>query len=218
MPFRRRRRKRRKRKRKRRYPGSFNRQLLGNSFATKLVYYDNQITLDPGASGINAVHVFAANGPYDPDITGTGHQPRGWDQLMLLYDHVICVGSKITANFTDGTIAEDYVGGINVIDNSATFTDPASYHEGRNTVSRCHGFGTTALTLSKTFSTKKFLHRSNILDDDQLQANASSNPAEGAYYHVWVHPNSGTDVGTVILGVTIEYLLVFREPKTPASS
>lgn len=30
--------------------------------------------------------VFRLNGPYDPEFTGAGHQPRGWDTLAGLYD------------------------------------------------------------------------------------------------------------------------------------
>lgn len=40
-------------------------------------------------------YVFSANGCYDPDITGTGHQPLYFDQYMAVYDHYLVVRSAI---------------------------------------------------------------------------------------------------------------------------
>lgn len=57
--------------------------------------YSEQISLDPTAAGF-AVHEFKSNGLYDPNVTGTGHQPRGYDQLMGIYNRWCVVGSSIT--------------------------------------------------------------------------------------------------------------------------
>jgi len=37
------------------------------------------------ASGYRYEHLFAGNGPYDPDVTGAGVQPYGWDQVAALF-------------------------------------------------------------------------------------------------------------------------------------
>lgn len=34
-----------------------------------------------------ASYLFSCNGMYDPNITGTGHQPLYFDQIMAIYDH-----------------------------------------------------------------------------------------------------------------------------------
>ena len=57
--------------------------------------YASRIIINPAAAG-NGVHVFSANGMYDPDLTGVGHQPRGFDEVMPLYDHYTVIGSKCT--------------------------------------------------------------------------------------------------------------------------
>lgn len=50
-------------------------------------------------------YVFASNGCYDPDITGTGHQPLYFDQYMAVYDHYLVVRSalRVTALPITGT-------------------------------------------------------------------------------------------------------------------
>jgi hypothetical protein len=41
--------------------------------------YAEQMTFNPG-SATNSSNVFSANGCYDPNVTGTGHQPYGFDE------------------------------------------------------------------------------------------------------------------------------------------
>jgi hypothetical protein len=49
---------------------------------TKMRYYDPAITINPTV-GNTAVHVFRLNSLFDFDYTGTGHQPRGFNQYEV---------------------------------------------------------------------------------------------------------------------------------------
>lgn len=42
------------------------------------------------------IYVFRGNSPYDPNQTGTGSQPVGWDNLLTFFSSSFCVGSRIT--------------------------------------------------------------------------------------------------------------------------
>ena len=44
-------------------------------------------------TAVPAVKYFSANGCYDPYISGTGHQPRGFDQWTAFYDHYCALRS-----------------------------------------------------------------------------------------------------------------------------
>lgn len=69
------------------------RSVISNRYFTKLVY-SQPLSLAP-ATHID-YHEFCTNGLYDPDITGTGHQPYGYDQLMpTLYQKYLVHGCKV---------------------------------------------------------------------------------------------------------------------------
>ena len=52
--------------------------------------YSQFFTLVSGTSGLfGSEQVFRLNAPYDPDFTGTGHQPYGYDQISALYRRYI---------------------------------------------------------------------------------------------------------------------------------
>jgi len=53
---------------------------------TRALRYSDYFQLTT-TSGAVSTYVFAANGLYDPNITGTGHQPMGFDQLLQFYNH-----------------------------------------------------------------------------------------------------------------------------------
>lgn len=184
--------------------------------------YSTTIQLDPGAAGILASHVFSANGLYDPDITGTGHQPMGFDQLAVLYDHYTVIGAKITVKGTNADTIYQQIVGINTLDDT---TDPASgdintmIEQGKT---KYVVFGDAASTHSKTITAKvapkKFFGKSNMMDNAQLKGNAAANPTEQVYFHVVAAPIQGVNSVPIQLHVLIEYVAVWTEPKALASS
>ncbi len=70
-------------------PGGY----LGQTFDTELAYAD-YFSINP-TTGAPATYVFSCNGLYDPNITGTGHQPHGFDQLMQNYKNYQVLSSSI---------------------------------------------------------------------------------------------------------------------------
>ena len=72
---------------------------LATKLKGKLNYYD-ALSLNAGAGTI-AQHVFSLNGLYDCNISGVGHQPSGWDQIMVLYDHACAIHTDVTVNFSN---------------------------------------------------------------------------------------------------------------------
>lgn len=199
---------------------------IANKVPAKLRYSD-AIYLDPGVLG-SAVHVIHANCLYDVDATGTGHQPRGFDQYMQMFDHYVVLGSKLTCTFSHSRegVVDTLVVGIALRDSVTTSTNINDYLEGRNVISRLmtgHDSTTSPVppvTLSKTCSTRKFLGRSSVMSDPELKGSATSNPTETADFHVFAgHPWAAADPGTYIeIYFVLDLLVMFIEPRQPAQS
>jgi len=211
--------------RKRRARSSFTKAPMPNKFATKLRYCGG-FTLDPPTGGLNSTHVINAMGCYDPDITGTGHQPRGFDEIMTMYNHYTVVGSKITVDFIQNQGVAYGVGtvGIALKDGNVTYSDINDYMEGRNVVSAVMPASdvTVANTrrLSKTMSTKRFMGVKNVMDNQNLRGNDLANPGDSCFFHCFYGPQPGfaSDFQPIYCQFRIEFMVIFTEPKQPDQS
>lgn len=79
--------------------------------------------LDPDTLGAASSHyIWRLNSCYDPNVTGTGHQPYGFDQMMQFFTRFIVFRSKMTIEMNN--IPQDGYGsglwGITVQDSSQT--------------------------------------------------------------------------------------------------
>lgn len=202
--------------------------MLGKKVRTSLKYTE-VVNLAHGAvNGLPGVYVFSANGMYDPNNSGLGHQPRGFDQLNAMYDHYTVLGATITVRFTNqSTSGRDYCF-IHTRDRDSTVSDYRDIFEDRESVisykpvlrlSTADEAG-EAMSTSLTHSTNisKFLGRSSIMSDPQCKGSGGANPTEQVYFHVGIVNPLDASVGSVDAVVTIEYDAVFHEPKLPGLS
>jgi hypothetical protein len=169
-------------------------------------------------------YIFVANGCYDPDHRLGGHQPRGFDQLMTLYDHYVVVGAKITCKITNASTSSAGTPisvGIALMDDNAKITSFNDMQEQGDirTSTVAHPEGSKAVvTISKGFSAKKFFSRANLLDNEDLKGNVSANPLEGAFFHIIASVPSLVGNRDVHCQVLIDYIVVLTEPKQPTQS
>lgn len=198
--------------------------ILGKTQKGTLRYAEKISIVGSAVEGSLKTHVFSANGCYDPNITGIGHQPRGFDQLMSLYDHYTVIKSTIAVRFLNDSNARPYCA-IAVRDDNSVFADLQSVNEYGDKVMSTKPIvrfsdtcsDTTAYLSTKT-SIGSFLGRGDVLSDPELKGSVTGNPAEQVYYHVIVgdpHQTTGTSVKVL---VTVTYDVIFHEPKQPTSS
>lgn len=196
------------------------RTLFGNKLVTKLKYQES-FNLDPGALGVPAISVYSANGIYDPNISGVGHQPRGFDQIMTMFDHAVVIGAKITLHIGASTVStHDQLCGIAVKDTLAPLSSVNDYLEGRNVRYAMLPAGTGANTrrIQLSVNPNKFLGRSHPLSDSELKNSAVANPLEQAFFHIFTGPIGAVDAAYTYCSIIIEYSVVFIEPKIPNQS
>lgn len=209
----------RKRRFRRRRKRTFvHRSPIARKMVTKLRYAE-QVDLNPTA-GVVAGHIFSANGLYDPNIAVGGHQPRGFDQLMALYDHFVVLGAYITVNYDNTGNAGNALVGIAMRDSATADTDINDYMEtGRVIQKYAGGSGAPSTTVRMKGNPNKFLGRSKPLADSQLKGSASANPTEQVYFHIFAGDTDGlTNLNAIHCSVIIDYIVAFIEPKNPAQS
>lgn len=178
--------------------------------------YPFTVTVNPNASV--AGHVFRANDLRDPDFTGAGDQPNGFDQWMAFYNHFTVIGSQLVAAFIQpSSTAIPNIVGIKLQDSSTVETnlldqigDPRCHWDVSNTVSN----STSVVKMQCNYSAKKFHGVKDVLDNDDLQGDTGASPTEAAYYVVWAGPpDQASDSATVYITGYIEYLAILQEPK-----
>lgn len=182
--------------------------------------YNEQITITP-VTGLVGSYIFRTNSLTDPNLTGVGHQPRGYDQLMSLYDHYTVIGAKITARFFISSTQPTVVG-ITVKDDSVGLTDPEDYMESRVLKTRSIGARgasqSICTTLSMSINPNRFLGIRNPMSSALVRGAISASPVESAYFHLFAFDPTGDTPGAVSVDVTIDFTAVLTEPQQPTKS
>lgn len=177
-------------------------------------YFSQSFTLNGGAGGLAANHVFSANGCYDPDISGVGHQVVGFDQMTPIYDHYTVVGAKLVMDIRNDDTANPYNVGIRVSDTNSTLTDPRQIVENGYNTYKLLNFGPNqpcVARLSLSVDIAKYLGRKDVLADAELKGTAGSNPTEQVYFHCFAFTLGAIDGGDITAQACIEYDVIWHE-------
>lgn len=181
--------------------------------------YNQTVSINPGAGSAQA-YAFRTNSIFDPDQTGTGHQPMGHDLWANVYDHYCVVGSRIRATFVPVNAGTGQCCfGIRLDDDgSSSSIYVTDYIESGQSVYRLQPDNylvTKPQSLSKGWSAKKWFGVKNIGDNiSRIGAPFGSNPSDQAAFILWAGPvDESADLGAWNITVTIEYSVLLTEPK-----
>mgnify|MGYP000664889043 CR=1 FL=1 len=193
-----------------------------NSSARRtLRYFGNFQSVNPGLGGLANSVVFSANGLYDPDLTGVGHQALGFDQYMAMYDHYTVVGAKIKAWYQNTDSNNAQMAFIAVRDTNSPPGDTQEIMENGYIASRhlqVAGVTSGMGTLEQQVDIAKFLGRKDVLADPSLKGNSVANPSEDVVFWVGAFSFANVDAGVVNINVVIEYDVIFHERRTLGTS
>lgn len=176
------------------------------------------VILRPGtASGALYYYQFRGNSVYDPDYTGTGTQPNGFDQWASFYNSYVVLGSSISADIMGATqsCTSALVPNFNTV-LAASAVDACGY---RYAVSKLTGYSGNAArsVLNNRISTSQICGVSAraVTDDTDFSATFSTNPASNnAWFWDFYHQNS-YDSSTLnsVVKITIHYDVKFFDPQ-----
>lgn len=163
---------------------------------TVLTYCHNGVT-GGGAGGTLSTHQFSLNNVFDPDVTGAGHQPMGYDQLMSLYQFCRVIKAKVKTIFSCGTATGNSpIVGMQFTENSSYSPSAFGVILERGNVSydimpQQAGYA-NKIMVKRNWDASKWYPKTQQ-DDEQYACTASAGPTgEQAYINIFaVGPGSG---------------------------
>ena len=179
-----------------------------NSIITQLRYCDDfKMTSTLGATVSN---VYRANGIFDPDYTGTGHQPLFRDAFVGLYDYYTVLGSKITVTYLSLSATVPFIVGLQGSDTPSLSSTVTTWCEQNNGVSALIGnISAGTHTLVMTYSPEENLG-ANMKDDQSSLVGTGSDPgSQQAYYFGILAGAANANTADIYVKVQIEYTVKF---------
>ncbi len=188
------------------------------------LYYESALGLTAPTSGNVVTYFFTANGMFDPNITGTGHQPIGFDQMMLMYEQCTVINSSIQVTFNIGPGLTVQCG-VALFPDASALTNPSQLVEngllryktlssGSNTFQNLVVRSTVRLDcdVARYFGRRGVR---SLLNDDNLYTTAAANPVEQVYYGIvaWQVSPDGTTTTAVGFDVLLSFDVIYWEPR-----
>lgn len=181
---------------------------IGNRVHANFLYFDT-FQLNTAAGVAN--RVYRTNSIFDPDLTGVGHQPGGYDQLMAIYEHFVIYECEYKVVFvnTNATSASSLVGVQNSDNITVSSTIFSSNVENGNAQWTACGPapGQGVKTLTGTLDVAKLMgvSRAQLLADDTFWGTATTNPADGSFLKILVSEMFGGDGPAIDVAIELKY-------------
>lgn len=181
----------------------------------KLVYRSdlNTYNLAAGES-----RLFSMNSMFDPDVSGAGGQPSGFDQMALMYNNYQVYGCSIEATFSNGQsgavgISEALVAtsNTNVVGAWDQYEDQAGTKRRMITALGSSG-SVRKIRMFRRVRRVLGLNRKQF-GDANYGPLVSANPATQAYWVIYVRPFDRTTAPTITGSVKLTYYAKFYRPK-----
>ncbi|AYP28731.1 MAG: putative capsid protein [Circoviridae sp.] len=191
------------------------RDLMPNVFKTSL-HYRETILLSSSTLLPTAFNNFSMNSLFDPNRTGTGHQPYGFDQLAAFYGRYYVTGAKMICTFscqtkdTDSTVTGPILCGVTGRAESTFATQNAdNWAEYPNA-------DTVLLSTDETSRQLTSYYTPSLLgwtkQDRANIANLTSNPPREWLAAPWIFNTGQTAATDTICHVHIEFDCEFSYP------
>jgi len=189
------------------------------SRTTRMLRYSTNFTLT-ATSGVPATYVIRANDCFDPDFTGTGHQPMGFDQMMVFYNHFCVTDARLIATFR-ATGAACYACVRQDATSTALTVIDRIVEVGGNAMTSLETKSTSGdaktIELSLDIARLQGISKAAITADPTLRGDAATSPTEVTYFHVQLWDASGV-TSTAEVSIILEQRVIFMEPRDQTES
>jgi len=178
--------------------------MLPDAYMVRLKYSSLHAIAYTGATGVPGRYSFRVNSIFDPDLTGTGHQPLGHDQWETFYNRYLVYGCKYYINFVNQSTTDQMEVAVQLRPNSTFATDMDTIREDPLTVFRAV-LGTENQPKSQAVAKGyadvakiRGIPRGRMKFESDYQAVFGNNPPISPLIHIYVQ---NQDVNTSISGI-----------------
>lgn len=166
--------------------------------------------------------IFRANSLFDPDFTGIGHQPMGFDQWSALYSRYRVNAAKIEVTWVQSNTTEDahFFAGIELAGTTTPRSDPEQIIESSQSVYAGLG-NTSAGSATKTITMYVDLKKAfgvKDLSDHNYSATTGNNPTNQLYFQCSTFALSGASILEFFMITEITYYVTFFDPRELGAS
>jgi len=178
--------------------------------------YNECVAINPPASGLFIYYAFNATSLFDPNFSGAGHQPYGFDQIAQFYDHYTVHKARIKVRFNHGNTVASVPIFCSVIVDDANSTAMASpEHVMESGTARYRILlpdSSKSCRVSTSVNVKKFLGKNRFVS---ATAATGASPSENVYFILAIAGICGNsaDPPAIYAQVQIEYDCEFNERK-----
>lgn len=179
-------------------------------YISKHKYAEVRVVTGPAGGGL-VQYNFNLNSLYDPNLTGTGHQPYGYDQMVDIYNRyrVFRVDYAISAYNTDSTTGVSVVGALPSNEPITVSGGVSELMENPRAKYITQANGATLKVLKGSISLPSLVGRSKsqYMADDRYQALSTSSPSELAILNIMAGTMTGTSgaggSGTNVMNLSV---------------
>ena len=189
-------------------------------FPTRMVAtlrYVETVGITNSVTGVSSYNI-ACNSIYDPNLSGTGHQPYGHDTYATIYNQYTVLMSKIKIKPNLGTSTAGLTWGLGIEDTVTSTTAADTWMERPTYINRkmCTAYSPDAKELSLTWLRAKRFPREDLYRN--LSAPFGANPSELEVFNIVLQSYNAAALGTIYFTVEVEYTVEMYELQALASS
>jgi hypothetical protein len=190
-----------------------------DKWGVTLVYQENSIPF--AASPTPAAQVFRVNSLFDPNLTGTGHQPDFFDQWKTMYSEYLVTGvrAEITICNNSSTVSAFVVATFSDVNNSTNSVESLS----ENKYAIAEGVGpSTGLGIKKILmpymKMTKLMGQSSIEGDPYQYSPVTADPTDVGYLIFKAAAADAVSNLNLFVNFKLFHECIFKELVSPTES
>jgi len=159
------------------------------------------------------------NGPFDPNQTGSGAQPVGWDNLLTFYNQAFCVGSRIELRVINNSTTPLQFGIAPTIAASTLSSYDAMEYYSRDAVfGECDGTGRGGSSVCRRMNSKAVLRFYAQPYDADFVSSGQALPTKNAFWTLAFQSSDQSALINANVQIRIYYDIIFTSPLAVALS